>query len=225
MRLPGALIALTLSVSLGVELAGCADQAKADVSSEEQLFPKGEKNLFPPDLVDKLYTHTNTDWHVYIGKPEATPIEQPIQYPHNLHVSTLGIDCNYCHSGARKGAQAGVPSTRVCLGCHAMIDTTGRPELEKLKGYWDKGEVIPWKKVNDVPDFVYFNHKRHVTAGLNCQECHGQVQEMVTNQRVAPMTMGWCLDCHATHQSIDQNYGSKAELRRAELKDCWTCHK
>lgn len=223
--LHGALLALALSIGAGIELAGCASQANADVQADEEIFPLGEKNLFPPDLVDKFYTKKNIEWRVAVGTPEATPIEQPIVFPHNRHVQVLGMDCQYCHSGARKGIHAGVPTTKVCMGCHAVIDTTGRPELEKLKGYWDKGEVIPWKKVHDLPDFVYFSHKRHVLAGLNCQECHGEDQEFTVNQRVAPLTMGWCLDCHALHQSIDTNYGSKAELRRAELKDCWTCHK
>jgi hypothetical protein len=72
---------------------------------------------------------------------------------------------------------------------------------------------------------VYFTHKRHVSAGVECQECHGEVQDTMTvARRVSELTMGWCLECHEDHPSVDTNYGSLAELRRAEMKDCWTCH-
>lgn len=120
------------------------------------------------------------------------------------------------------------------MGCHKMIDPKDRElktadgkmtQLEKLQEYYDSGEPIPWVKVHDLPDYVYFSHKRHVVGGVQCQECHGAVQEMTVNQRVSSLKMGWCLDCHATHPKIDENYGDKAELRRAELKDCYTCHK
>jgi len=160
-----------------------------------------------------------------VGEPPAAAIEQPIAFPHDRHVKVLGMDCQYCHSNARKGIHAGVPAESVCMGCHMLVDSTDRPELVKLKDYWAKGEAIPWKKVHDLPDYVYFSHKRHAVAGLACQECHGEVQDMTVDKRVASLKMGWCLDCHAQHPSIDQNYGTKAELRRAELKDCWTCHK
>lgn len=165
--------------------------------------------------------------HVAFGRvDENEVIEQPIAYSHMLHAGTLQIDCEYCHSNARRSIHAGVPSTETCMNCHKMIDTTGRPELDKLKGYWERQEEIPWMKVHDLPDFVYFSHKRHVRAGVACQECHGQVQDVMTvAQRVAPLNMGWCLECHKTHPSVNENYGAQAELRRAEMKDCYTCHK
>ncbi len=205
--------ALTMGVGIGLAAANAAETA-----SDEETFTIGMKNLLPPALFDDNLVVT-------VGDPQAEAKPQPIAFTHERHVTTLGMDCNYCHSNARKGVHAGVPATSVCMGCHALIDTTDRPELVKLKDYWDKGAVIPWEKVHDLPDYVYFSHKRHVIAGLDCQECHGQVQDMTVNQRVSSLKMGWCLDCHAQHPSIDENYGTKAELRRAELKDCWTCHK
>ena len=205
--------ALTMGVGIGLAAANAAETV-----SDEETFTIGMKNLLPPALFDDNLVVT-------VGQPQAEAKPQPITFPHGRHVTTLGMDCNYCHSNARKGVHAGVPATSVCMGCHALIDTTDRPELVKLKDYWDKGEVIPWEKVHDLPDYVYFSHKRHAIAGLDCQECHGQVQDMTVNQRVSSLKMGWCLDCHAQHPSIDENYGTKAELRRAELKDCWTCHK
>jgi len=220
--LPGAL--LVLGLALGAGLAGCATQAAVD--AEQDTFPLGSKNLLPPELIDD-------NLRVAVGEPETEAIKQPIQFPHNRHVQVLGMDCQYCHSGARKGIHAGVPATQVCMGCHKMIDdgsTTAdpaddRPELVKLKAYYEKGEPIPWVRVHDLPDFVNFNHKRHVAGGVQCQECHGPMQELEVAQRVASLKMGWCLDCHATHPKVDENYSDKAELRRAELKDCYTCHK
>jgi len=222
-QLTRASLAIVLFTGAAVGMAGFATRANAEDAegseeASEETFTIGMKNLLPPELFDRNLVVT-------VGQPLDEAIEQPIAFTHERHVKTLGMDCNYCHSNARKGVHAGVPATSVCMGCHALVDTTDRPELVKLKEYWDKGEVIPWKKVHDLPDYVYFSHKRHVVAGLDCQECHGEVQDMTVNERVAPLKMGWCLDCHAQHESITENYGTKAELRRAELKDCWTCHK
>lgn len=218
--LPGALLVYATLGGPILGLTGCGSDARADADTPEETFPIGSKNLLPPELFqDNL--------HVAVGEPPSAAIEQPIVFPHNRHVDVLGMDCQYCHSGARKGIHAGVPSTQLCMGCHSQVSTEGRPELDKLKAYWadGKGEPIPWVKVHDLPDFVYFSHKRHVQGGVQCQECHGPMQEMVVAKRVASLKMGWCLDCHAQHPSIDENYGTSAELRRAELKDCYTCHK
>ncbi len=212
-------LAFALTLGAGLAVAGIAPSANAEASHEsEETFTLGMKNPLPPELFDSNLVVT-------VGEPLAEPVAQPIQFTHERHAGTLGMDCTYCHSNARKGLHAGVPATSVCMGCHALIDTTDRPELVKLKEAWDKGEVIAWNKTHDLPDYVYFSHKRHVVAGVACQECHGEVQTMGVNERVASLKMGWCLDCHAQHPSIDDNYGTKAELRRAELKDCWTCHK
>lgn len=191
---------------------------RADAPADEEAFPKGTHDLLP---------HPGPDRHVAYGRVDPNELlEQPINYSHMLHAGTLQIQCEYCHSMARRSIHAGVPPTDTCMNCHAMIDATDRPELEKLKGYWERGEAIPWVKVHDLPDFVYFSHKRHVRAGVACQECHGEVQDVMTvAQRVNSLNMGWCLECHKTHPSVDKNYGAQAELRRAEMKDCYTCHK
>ena len=218
-QLPGALLvsALALGAVGGVMVYANRAAAENDASVVD-TFTRGTKNLFPPELFDKELV-------VAVGEPLAEPIEQPIAFPHDRHVKVLGMDCQYCHSSARKEIHAGVPPTQVCMGCHKLVSTEGRPELDKLKKYAEDGTPIPWVRVHDLPDFVYFSHKRHVTAGVVCNECHGAVEEMTVDQRVATLKMGWCLDCHAQHESIDTNYRDKAELRRAELKDCWTCHK
>ena len=189
----------------------------ADAPADEEAFPLETHDLLPHP----------SGRHVAYGRVDENElIEQPIAYSHIMHAGTLQIDCEYCHFNARRSIHAGVPSTETCMNCHKMVDSTGRPELEKLKGYWERQEEIPWVKVHDLPDYVYFSHKRHVKAGVTCQECHGQVQDTMTvAQRVSPLNMGWCLECHKTHPSVNENYGAQAELRRAEMKDCYTCHK
>ena len=201
-------------------------ESHADDASEE-LFPTGYKYLLPP--ISPILSNPNRDpatERVAYGAVGDEVLEQPIEYSHKLHAGELQIDCEYCHSGARRSIHAGVPSTKVCMNCHTLVDSTERPELEKLKKYFADSEPIPWVKVHDLPDFVHFSHKRHVRGGLQCQECHGEVQdEMTVAVRKSELTMGWCLQCHEPHEKVDENYGAQAELRRSELKDCWTCHK
>ena len=184
--------------------------------TEDELFP-----LRPYQLIPKL------EGQVAYGEVEKAPVlDQPIEYSHMLHAGELQIACEYCHTGARRSIHAGIPETETCMNCHKAIDSEGRPELEKLVAFYESDEPIPWQKVHDLPDFVHFSHKRHVRGGVACQECHGEVQnEMTVAYRVNTLQMGWCLNCHRDHPKVDENYGANAELRRAELKDCLTCHK
>lgn len=194
-------------------LAACGEGPPLDPG---EPFPRGVKELLPPARGERVATGAVTD----------EELAQPIEYSHEMHAGELALECEYCHFNARRSIHAGVPPTSTCMNCHAQIDAADRPELQKLQEFWESGEPIPWVKVHDLPDFVYFSHKRHVRGGVRCQECHGEVQdEMTVARRVAPLTMGWCLDCHRTHEKVDENYGATAELRRTELKDCWTCHK
>ena len=146
-QLTRAFLALALCLSAIVGVAGCATEANAEAAQDAENFTVGSKNLLPPELFDRNLVVT-------VGEPPSELIEQPIAFTHTLHVKQLGVDCNYCHSNARKGIHAGVPATSVCMGCHALVDATGRPELEKLKGFWERGEVIPWNKTHDIPDYV-----------------------------------------------------------------------
>jgi len=135
--------------------------------------------------------------------------EQPIAYSHRLHAGDLQIQCAYCHSGAKRSAMAGVPAVGVCTGCHRWVkDKT--PEMKKVDDYERRQQPIFWKRINQLDDYVYFSHKRHVSAGLECQGCHGPVKTMERVQRIEKLTMGWCVTCH--------------EQRRAPL-DCSTCHR
>ncbi|MFQ5776756.1 MAG: cytochrome c3 family protein [Terriglobia bacterium] len=133
---------------------------------------------------------------------------QPLAFSHKLHAGERKIGCLYCHSYARRSPVAGVPSVQLCLGCHNNMQSD-HPEIQKLKTYWDEKEPIPWNRVYATPDFVHFNHKRHVRAGVACQTCHGPVETMAQVRRVSSLEMGWCLQCHRERQAS---------------VDCATCH-
>ena len=137
--------------------------------------------------------------------------EQPINFSHKIHATDHGIECLFCHVYADRTPSAGVPSVAKCIGCHKVI-ASEKPEILKLATYWENQEPIPWIKVHDVPDFVHFTHKRHVRAGLRCQECHGPVETMARVTRVANLKMPFCVDCH-TEREVEHG------------RDCWTCHK
>ena len=141
---------------------------------------------------------------------DAAPI-QPINFSHKIHAGDNQVPCLYCHTYADRTPSAGVPSVEKCIGCHKTI-ATDKPEIQKLAQYWADQKPIEWIKVHDVPDFVHFTHKRHVKAGLACQECHGRVETMDVIERVAPMNMPWCVGCH-TERQVEHG------------RDCWTCHK
>jgi mono/diheme cytochrome c family protein len=134
---------------------------------------------------------------------------QPILFNHAIHAGSYRIDCQYCHADARRGVYAGVPSVERCMGCHKIVAAQGNPEVQKLQGYWTRKEPIPWVRIHKVPGFVEFAHKRHIQVGLQCQQCHGPVERMERVAQVAPLTMGWCVSCHAE---------KKGPL------DCVTCH-
>ncbi|MFQ5609322.1 MAG: cytochrome c3 family protein, partial [Woeseiaceae bacterium] len=139
--------------------------------------------------------------------PGTAPV-QPIEFSHRVHAGDFEIPCMYCHVQARRSPVAGVPSVNKCVGCHSVV-ATERPQIRTLMNYWANKEPIPWIKVHDLPDFVHFTHKRHVQAGIECQECHGPVETMDRVSREAPVKMGLCLACH-----------KKNEVRNGI--DCWT---
>ncbi|HEX9635947.1 MAG TPA: cytochrome c3 family protein [Acidobacteriota bacterium] len=139
--------------------------------------------------------------------PQPAP-EQPIAFSHKLHAGDYRIACEYCHSGARRSAVAGVPSLERCLGCHRIV-AYDRPEIGKLAAQVERREPLAWVKVTDVPDFVRFNHRPHVRAGVACQACHGPVETMERVSRFSSLEMGWCLDCHR---------------ERGASVDCLVCH-
>jgi hypothetical protein len=134
-----------------------------------------------------------------VGHFQGYAPEQPIAYSHKLHAGEYRIECLYCHFGAEKSRHAGIPPLNVCMNCHRQLDKQSR-ELVKLKEAYAQNRPIRWVKIHNLPDFVYFSHRQHMAPGargnLVCQDCHGPVETMERMRQYAPLTMGWCLDCH-----------------------------
>lgn len=140
------------------------------------------------------------------------PPEQPIEFPHDRHVG-IGASCLYCHPGATTGPTAGLPSIDKCWGCHQQVQKQS-PRLAVLASYVEKDEAIPWVPVAIQPDFVQFTHQPHLTAGLECADCHGDVAQMTVAESQKGQNMGWCLSCHK----------KMAPEKWTKLSDCATCH-
>lgn len=151
-----------------------------------------------------------------IRQTQTAP-QQPIQFKHNLHIS-LGVQCLYCHPGAARGPNAGLPSVSKCWGCHQQLQITQRsPLLKPLVDAVQNNQPIQWVPVAIVPDFVRFNHRPHIAAGLNCETCHGDMSKVTIAQNPQVMNMGWCLSCHKQRAANDP-------VKLQKLTDCSTCH-
>src|SRR5258706_9637583 len=131
--------------------------------------------------------------------PEAIRIGyapvQPVPYSHALHAGEMGIDCRYCHINVEIGAHAAIPPTQTCMNCHTAIRATS-PKLVVVRESSATGLPVPWVRVHDLPDYVYFNHAAHVRRGVGCVECHDRVDKMEVVYQAKKLSMGWCLDCH-----------------------------
>ena len=204
-----------------------------------------------------------------VGVDEGYQPIQPIAFSHKIHAGDNKIECQYCHSAAKHSKHSGIPSVNVCMNCHANISEVAdntkvimeeggvvltKKDLDKeiAKVYeaagWDAekreytGETKPvkWVRVHNLPDFAYFNHSQHVTvAGVKCQKCHGPVEEMEEVYQHAPLTMGWCIDCHKetkvdlkgneyyakVHEELAKKYNVE-QVTIAQLggKECGKCH-
>lgn len=121
--------------------------------------------------------------------------DQPVPFSHKHHVAGLGIDCRYCHTAAEKSASAGIPPTATCMNCHSQVWNES-PMLAPVRDSFSSGKPIPWVRVHDLPDFVYFNHSIHLAKGVGCTTCHGPIDKMDITWKHNTLYMGWCLDCH-----------------------------
>jgi hypothetical protein len=131
-----------------------------------------------------------SDWHRDVG----VPVPQPVAFNHQTH-SARQIDCRFCHSAVEVSAIANVPPTETCMGCHSQV-LTRDARLAPVRESWANNVNIQWNRVHDLPEFVYFNHSIHVTKGVGCSTCHGDVRAMAVVTKVEPLFMSWCLDCH-----------------------------
>ena len=120
---------------------------------------------------------------------------QPVPFSHQHHVTGLGIDCRYCHTSVETSSFAGIPPTKTCMNCHSQIWTNAQL-LEPVRASFRSGESLQWTRVNQLPDFVYFNHSIHIAKGVGCNTCHGPVDEMPLMYQQESLQMEWCLSCH-----------------------------
>ena len=169
--------------------------------------------------------------------------EQPVRFPHPVHVAKLGMNCQYCHYSANKSPDPGMPAMSTCQGCHTIIGPNrpavdGQParksaELEKLTKYFTDRKPVEWVRIHKVPEYVHFPHMRHVSAGVTCQTCHGKVQEMDQVYQFSSLNMGWCVNCHVKGYKPAEGMvaagltPTEADLQAEPKKaryDCAICH-
>ena len=135
----------------------------------------------------------------YLGRPEITDAgyqpKQPVPFSHKLHAGNLGMDCRYCHSTVELGAHAAIPATETCMNCHKRVRAES-PLLSAVRASAANDTPVPWVRVHKLPEYAYFNHQAHLSAGVSCVSCHGRVDQMAEVRQVAPLSMSWCLDCH-----------------------------
>ncbi|MCA0130984.1 c-type cytochrome [Winogradskyella alexanderae] len=202
-------------------------------------------------------------YFMQIGIDQGYEPVQPIHYSHRIHAGENGIDCKYCHSSARVSKHSGIPSLNICMNCHKAIGEVAEAtqqegikefgvdynaEIQKLyeavgwdgTGYTGETQPVKWIRIHNLPDFAYFNHSQHVSvAGLECQTCHGPVEEMEIMYQHSPLTMGWCINCHREtnvkvkdngyytkiHEQLSKKYGVE-QLTAAQMGglECGKCH-
>jgi len=175
---------------------------------------------------------------------EGVVLRQPIPFSHDHHTAALGISCLYCHSSVEESAFAGIPPTATCMNCHNLIWNQS-PMLAGVRESYSTGEPIRWVRVNDLPDYVFFNHGIHISKGVGCESCHGRVDRMPLIMKAESLQMEWCLDCHRnpeqhvrplsevytmgwTPPSLDEGTRLVAEHAIADTPDltsCSACHR
>ena len=133
--------------------------------------------------------------------------QQPIPYSHKLHAGQMGIDCYYCHNTVYRANFAAVPSQTTCMKCHMQVKKDS-PRLALLWKAANTGEPIQWVQIHRLPDYVYFSHQAHLSAGVSCVSCHGRIDQMIEVHQEKPLNMAWCLECHRNPE---------ANIRPAEL--------
>ena len=224
------LVALVLFAFVLGRIKNVLKELKGETS--HSLFQSGylwlrkQKILIGLSLFYFVLTTIGSAWDqlLAVGVQQGYQPEQPIAFSHKIHAGENAVDCNYCHSGARHSKSAGVPSANVCMNCHTYINEgrsdEGTQEISKIyaaigfdpesrtyiEGY--EQQPIEWIRIHNLPDLAYFNHSQHVSvAGVECQECHGPIQEMEVVEQYSPLTMGWCINCHReTKVDTTNNY-------------------
>jgi hypothetical protein len=166
-----------------------------------QIFHRSTNTLSRASIYGAVFIVAALGWALmqiqrspYITYAEVVK-PQPVPFSHQHHVTGLGIDCRYCHTSVEQSSFAGIPPTKTCMNCHSQI-WTNAPLLEPVRASYRTGQSLQWTRVNQLPDFVYFNHSIHISKGVGCNTCHGPVDQMPLMYQYASLQMEWCLDCH-----------------------------
>ena len=219
-------------------------------------WSRNNKKLLAVGLIVLSLVGSYKGWYALaaVGVSQNYQPDQPIAFSHKIHAGDNAINCKYCHFGAEKGKTAGIPPANVCMNCHKYIKEgtlTGKDEIAKIykaldynpetQTYGPNKKPIVWTRVHNLPELTYFNHSQHVkVAGVECQTCHGNMQEQTVANQFAPLTMGWCIDCHRTtqvkmagnhyyddyHQKLLGKYGNDSliTVERIGGTECARCH-
>ena len=215
-----------------------------------QIFPQSANTLSKVSIIVTLVTVAGLGGMVFeLGADSSYATNQgiartqPIPFSHTHHVGSMGIDCRYCHNTVETSAYANIPPTKTCMNCHSQI-WVNSPTLEPVRASYRTDQSIPWVKVHDLPDFVYFNHSIHVKKGVGCETCHGRVDQMALMSQKNNLEMRWCLDCHRHPEQYvrprkyvttmgyvpdgdQEEIGNKLvqEYHIQKLETCYTCHR
>jgi hypothetical protein len=213
-----------------------------------QLFPRRSNTIVRAGLAGAVLLVAGGAWASYrvYWSPYTTQVRQPVQqtvpFSHKHHVGGLGIDCRYCHTGVETSAFAGIPPTETCMTCHSQV-WRDAPVLAPVRESWASGKPLRWRRVNDLPDYVYFDHSIHVAKGVGCESCHGPVNEMPLTWKEQSLYMRWCLDCHRDparqirprekvfdmvawkDPALGQKLVEAYHIQPERLSDCSTCHR
>lgn len=163
-------------------------------STSASFWFKTALGIGPFALVAALLAGYRFSYSTYMTQVDL-PLDQPVPFSHQHHVAGLGIDCQYCHTTVAKTADAGMPDTETCMTCHSQIWTEA-PVLKPIRDSLTSSTPIRWTRVYNVADYVYFNHSVHVSKGISCTKCHGDVESMPIMRKAVTLQMGWCLECH-----------------------------
>lgn len=195
----------------------------ADTSMFRNLAQLARRLAMPVLLLAAAWATAGCDYSdaTAIGLNKGYKPVQPISYSHKIHAGDLQIECKYCHFGAEKSKKAGIPPLSVCMNCHKSVKTDS-PQIQKLTDYYKKNQPVPWVKVHNLPDYVSFDHSRHVLKGVACQTCHGNIQDMAEVKQQNTLAMGWCVNCHREYTR-----NPPPDLKDRHIfatTDCTACH-
>ncbi len=196
LRLGGAaafVVALS-AVLIGLSGPSADADAAASVQATEQESGAVEQEL-PPGIKPRTPTGQTAEEAIAAHMVASEGPEQPIPFSHRFHSQELQMQCEYCHGGTEESVVAVIPPVELCMGCHRIVGAQ-LEVIQRLQGYWERGEPVPWERVYKSPDFVQFPHRAHIRSQVECEECHGKVEEMDRVYQYSSLKMGWCLECH-----------------------------